>query len=166
MITSMEEPRPASQPDSPASPLSRPLRAEQERECQGLPATPAQCFWARSRPAPHRVAAPAAGDTMLMRLDKWADPIPARVIWVQPDDDVDDPHVCQVQVDPATGRPMLLEGRPVFVTNSDPWFKVKVAIELNGGIAHTVTREARLPGSEGWLPLDWEDRFRPMPWEV
>jgi len=169
MITAMEEPRPAhvpapAQKDGPSD-RPAPRRAEIERACRGLPATPEQQRWAICRPAPRRVPAPAVGDDVLYRHDSWLDPIPARVIWVQPTDDVDDPHVMQPQID-GQGGIALIEGRPVFVSNPDAWLNVKLAVTIDGSLANATTREARLPGSPGWLPLDWEDRFRPMPWEV
>lgn len=164
MITAMDEPRPAGAPapapEDPASPLSTPLRAQIEQACRGLPATPEQCHWAMCRPARHRVKPPMVGDEVLYRHNNWEDPEVARVVWVQPTDDVDDPHVMQVQQ--REGRPVLLDGRPVFVTNPDAWLRVH--LRTSHGIADT--REARLPGSPGWLPLDWQNRFRPMPWEV
>jgi hypothetical protein len=173
MISSMMPPRPAGapapepgqEPSDPASPPRAPLRAEVEQACRGMPATPEQRSWAICRPAPRRVPRPAVGDDVLYRHDSWLEPIPARVLWVQPDDDVDDPHVCQVQTD-GQGMPVLVEGRPVFVTNPDAWLTVKLAVTIDGSAMHMITREARLPGSPGWLPLDWATRWRPMPWEI
>jgi hypothetical protein len=169
MIMTMDEPRPAHVPAPAAqdAPSDRPAprRAQVEQECRGLPVTLAQRAWAICRPFPHRTPRPKVGDEVLYRADSWREPIPARVLWIQPDDDVDDPHVCQVQID-EHGRPTLLDGRPLFVTNPDAWLSLKLSITIDGHIEHPITREARLPGSPGWLPLDWEDRFRPMPWEV
>lgn len=166
MITAMiEPPRPADDGD-PASPLSAPLRAQIEQACRGLPATPQQRSWAICRPPQHRVKAPAVGDEVLYRHDSWLEPVPATVEWVQPVDDVDDPHVCQVQTD-GQGGALLIEGRPVFVSNPDAWLLVKLGTTAPGyGHVTVTTREARLPGSPGWLPYDWENRWRPMPWEV
>jgi hypothetical protein len=170
MISSMNQPprpadAPAPEPDQSASPLSAPTRAEAELACRGMATTPEQVAWARSRPAPRRTPLPEVGDEVFYRHDTWLDPIPARVLWIQPDDDVDDPHVCQVQTD-GQGMPVLVEGRPVFVTNPDPWLTLKLVVTVDGHIEHPLTREARLPGSPGWLPLDWATRWRPMPWEV
>lgn len=172
MISDMTHPRPAGMPqpgaEPAADPLSAPTRAQIEQACRGMPATPNQQSWAISRPAPRRVPRPKVGDEVLYRHDSWLDPVPAEIIWVQPDDDVDDPNVCQVQSD-GHGGVVLLEGRPVFISNPDAWLRVHLRIdsavpEIGNLVADT--REARLPGSPGWLPLDWQDRWRPMPWEV
>ena len=168
MISAMDEPRPAGlilPNGAPASPLGVPTRAQIELAARGLPATPQQVSWAISRPGPRRTPMPAVGDEVLYRHDSWQLPIPAVVEWVQPDDDVDDPHVCQVQTDDKGGV-LLVEGRSVFITNPDPWLSVILRVTLDGHEVRPLTREARLPGSPGWLPLDWETRWRPMPWEV
>lgn len=165
MITAMEM-RPAEMPtDRPSI-----TRAEAELACRGLPATEAQVAWARSRPAPRRTQVPQIGDEVLYRHDSWDTPVRATVTGVQPIDDIDDPHVMQPQTDGA-GNVVLVEGRPVFVSNPDPWLLVHLTVDARQipgviGSFTVETREARLPGSPGWLPLDWADRWRPMPWEV
>lgn len=161
----MDEPRPAPAEQKAPSDRPAPRRAQIEQACRGLPATLAQRAWAICRPPQRRTPRPKVGDEVLYRADSWHEPIPARVLWVQPDDDVDDPHVMQPQTD-GQGGVALVEGRPVFVTNPDAWLSLKLAVTIDGRIEHPITREARLPGSPGWLPLDWEERFRPMPWEV
>src|SRR5690348_13631060 len=115
MISGMITPPPAPLGDGhQENALSAPLRAEVELACRGLPATPEQVSWARSRPAPHRVPLPAVDDEVLYRHDSWATPVRAIVIGIQPLDDVDDPHLWQVQTD-GQGGALLLEGRPVFI---------------------------------------------------
>ena len=170
MITAMTEPRPASAASPLASPLSAPLRAEVELACRGLPATPSQSSWAISRPGPRRVPQPQVDDEVLYRHNSWETPVRATVTWVQPADDIDDPNLWQAQTD-GSGGTVLVEGKPVFVQNPDPWVRVHLAVhagQVSGMIGgFTVeTREARLPGSPGWLPMDWQTRWRPMPWEV
>src|SRR6185312_17293823 len=104
------------------------------------------------------VPMPKVGDTVLYRHHDWGDPEPAEVVWVQPVDDVDDPHVSSVTCDPA-GAPMLLEGRPVMALKVDSWRR----LHLRTRFGMVDTREARLRGSPGWLPLDWRARYRPVP---
>jgi hypothetical protein len=41
----------------------------------------------------------------------------------------------------------------------DPW----PMLTLNTPWGLGMTQEARLRGSAGWLPLDWETRHRPLP---
>lgn len=170
MISDMLPPRPADVPPEfadavPLDTADAPTRAQIELACRGLPVTPAQQRWAVCRPAPHRVRVPEVGAEVLYRHDTWLDPVPATVEWIQPDDDVSDPHVCQPQTD-GQGSVVLVEGRPVFVTNPDAWRSLILRVSLDGAIVRPITREARLPGSPGWLPFDWQDRWRPMPWEV
>src|SRR5690348_6150212 len=174
MISVMDDPRPAGvpapDPDPSSSPPSAPLRAEVELAARGLPATPAQVAWARSRPGPRRVPLPQVGDEVLYRHDSWATPVRATVTYVHPLDDYDDPHLWQAQTDGQGGH-VLIEGKPVFIANPDPWPLLHLSVhaaQVSGMIGgFTVeTREARLPGSPGWLPLNWATRWRPMPWEV
>lgn len=164
MITHMTQPPQPAKLIVPGDPLRQPLRAEIEQACRGLPVTPEQQRWAICRPAPRRTPLPAVGDEVLYRHDSWLEPIPAVVEWIQPGDDVGDPHVMQPQIE--NGLPVLVEGRPVFVTNPDAWLSLILRVTLDGAVVRPITREARLPGSPGWLPLDWQNRFRPMPWEV
>ena len=129
-----------------------------EQQSRVIPWLPGETAWAHDRPRRHRVPMPDVGDTVLYRHHDWGDPEPAEVIWVQPVDDVDDPHVATVTVD-GDGAPMLLEGRPVMALKVDPWRRV----HLRTRFGTVDTREARLRGSAGWLPLDWRARYRPVP---
>src|SRR5690348_6797096 len=128
MISGMIIPPPAPLGDGrDEDALSAPLRAEVELACRGLQATPNQVSWARSRPAPHRVPLPAVGDEVLYRHDSWQTPVRASVIHVHPLDDIDDPHLYQVQTD-GQGGALLLEGRAVFIANPDPWPLLHLAV--------------------------------------
>lgn len=131
-----------------------------EELTRGVPYDAAEFAWARRRPAPHRTPLPSVGDEVLYRHDAWAEPVRAEVLSVQPLDDHDDPHLWTVQVDPLSGQPILLEGKPLFVATDDPWPKLTLNVP---GIGRVVTREARLRGAPGWLPLDWRERTRPSP---
>lgn len=129
-----------------------------EADSRGIPYTAAEFTWAHERPARHRTPLPAATDNVLYRHDAWATPVDAAVVWAQPSDDVDDPHLWVVQTD-EHGRPVMLHGRPLLVPRPDPWPTLR--LKTRYGLVDT--REARLRGSPGWLPLDWAARHRPVP---
>lgn len=114
--------------------------------------------WQRCRPPQHRVPAPKVGDTVLVRLDAWSEPVEATVERVQPADDLADPHLARLVLT-GNGDPKLVDGRPVMELSTDPW----VLVWLRVGPMRTHTREARLRGVPGWLPLDWRTRWRPIP---
>lgn len=129
-----------------------------EQDTRAVPVGPDEVAWALNRPAPHRVPVPAVGDQVLYRHDPWGEVSEAEVLAVQPLDDVDDPHIAFVERD-ALGQVIVIEGRPVIALRKDPWPRLTVRTKYGVG----VTREARLRGSPGWLPLDWEARHRPLP---
>jgi len=124
-----------------------------------VPYTRDEINWAHRRPAPHRTPLPSIGDEVLYRHDSFGEVQPATVVWMQSLDDMADPHLWQVQAD-GSGAPILLEGKHVLQRRFDPW--PLLHLRLVGGIV-AETREARLRGSPGWLPLDWQTRFRPAP---
>lgn len=119
----------------------------------------------RCRPFAERTPLPAVGDEVLCRLHEWEDPHPATVDSVQPLDDVDDPHLFRPDMDPF-GDLILLEGRPVLMALDDPWVTLWLTVDLGSRTLATHTREARLRGSAGWLPLDWKARRRPLPGQL
>jgi hypothetical protein len=133
-----------------------------------IPYSAAEIAYARRRPVHEHTPTPEVGDTVWCRLDEWAEPHEALVTGVQPADDVDDPHLFEVSLDGA-GDPVLIEGRPVLNGVEDPWptLWLDVRVPQRDGefikIVHTHTREARLRGSPGWLPLDWRTRRRYLP---
>lgn len=124
--------------------------------------------WAHNRPGPHRVPVPKVDDWVLYRHDEWGEVFPAQVLAVQPLDDLDDPHLAFVERD-ALGQLILIDGRPVIALKKDPWPKVRLRTTFRErGSSRLITavvetREARLRGSPGWLPKDWETRHRPLP---
>lgn len=124
-----------------------------------FPHTHQEYVWAQCRPAADRTPIPREGDEVLYRHHTGEQPTPATVVWVQPLDDIADPNLVRTQMDPATGEPMLLEGRYVLLMAKDPW-PLLILTTVHGRVE---TREARLRGSPGWLPLDWETRYRPAP---
>lgn len=129
-----------------------------ETVTRAVPISRDEIDWAHNRPGPHRVPVPAVGDEVAYRHDPWGPITSAEVLAVQPLDDLDDPHLWQVETGPG-GRPLMLEGRPVMAQRPDPW--PTLTLRTVHGVG--VTREARLRGSAGWLPLDWQSRYRPQP---
>lgn len=135
-----------------------------------FPYTRDEIAYIRKRPAHERTPLPAVGDTVWCRLDEWGEVYEALVTGVQPEDDIDDPHMYEVVTD-AVGDPVMVEGRPALSMLDDPWptLWLEVKVPRQDGfvkIVHTHTREARLRGSCGWLPLDWRSRRRPLPHQL
>jgi hypothetical protein len=83
----------------------------------------------------------------------------AEVAAIQPLDEVTDPMLWIEQLD-ASGMPLLHEGRPVRRARVDPWPWLMLRTLRPYAVQ---TREARLRDAPGWLPLDWEMRYRPYP---
>ncbi len=128
-----------------------------ERTTIAVPHGASEIRWAQYRPFRHRSRLPAMGDPVLYRHQPWADPVLSQVIAVQPLDDLDDPNIWRVELDPF-GDPILIEGRPVFMQGFDPWPMVTLSTKYGIG----KTGEARLRGSQGWLPLDFATKWRPV----
>lgn len=129
-----------------------------EADSRPIPYTRAEFDWAHSRESRHWVPVPTEGDTVLYRHDPWATPTEATVEWVQPADDIDDPHLWVVQTD-ERGGVLLHHGQPVMAPKPDPW----PVLRLKTRFGPVETREARLRGAPGWLPIDWQARWRPVP---
>lgn len=127
-----------------------------EQTTHGIPVGPSETRWAQFRPAPHRSPLPRIGDAVLYRHTVWAEPTVAQVVAVQPMDDLDDPNIWRVELD-QLGDPILIDGRPVFAQGFDPW----PLLTLNTVFGVGQTREARLRGAPGWLPLDFTTKWRP-----
>jgi hypothetical protein len=123
-----------------------------------VPLSRRELEWAQRRPGPCRVATPGVGDTVLYRHEDWGAVVEATVLSVQSLEDINDPNVCRWQQD-ERGDFVLLDGRPVAVAGFDPW----PLLLLQTRFGRISTREARLRGSPGWLPLDWQIRWRPGP---
>lgn len=137
-------------------------RAEQEWESRHIAWDPAEINWARNRPAQHRPPRPAPGDACLYRHDEWEEPVPARLIEWLDVDNTRDPNLYRFHVDDRSpARPPVVDGagRHVMVPVDDPWPKGL----FDTPYGRIVTREARVRGSAGWLPLDWRARWRPVP---
>lgn len=131
-----------------------------EQDTVLIPYQPEEIAWARQRPPEHRVACPAVGDALLYRHDSWGPPVAAVVESVEDLDDRTKPNLWQIIRDPVSGRILATPDHvPVAERLPDPW--PVLHIRSRHGIA--ITQEARLRGSAGWLPLDWETRYRPTP---
>lgn len=132
--------------------------ALREEDTRLIPYASWEYAWAHQRPAQHRTPLPAVGDEVFYRHDYWGSVDRVDILDVQSLDDIDDPHLWRVETD-GFGQPFLLEGRPVLMARLDPW----PTLILRTRWGNAQTREARLRGSPGWLPLDWQVRYRPMP---
>lgn len=113
--------------------------------------------WCLNRPYRHQVATPRPGDVVFYRSNDYFAPVMATVVDV--DVDTDRGHPCRHLADPW----LLVR---LAVTPPLPPSKRDVSGLAFPGTApmrpHLVEcREARLEGAAGWLPLDWERRYRP-----
>lgn len=133
-----------------------------EHETRHVPYDAAEVAWARNRPARHRTPRPQLGDALLYRHREWADPEPCRLLeWVDLDNP-NDPLMYRTVVDERSPfRAPVTDGagRRLVEPVDDPW--PLVLLDTPHGLV--TTREARLRGSAGWLPLDWRARYRPTP---
>jgi hypothetical protein len=113
--------------------------------------------WARNRPHHERPALPAVGEHVWYRRNTW-DPHDVcewcQVVEVRDLDDRTDPNLWH-QVRDANGQPVYDAGQPRHAPAADPWPWLRLR-RPNGLIAET--REARLRGSPGWLPVDYRTR--------
>ena len=130
---------------------------------------------ARNRPHGERPELPSVGDRVWYRHQHWErDPVTGAMVAVelctvvgrQSLDDRADANLWQPVRDPV-GRPVLDDtGGQVFAPAPDPWPYLDMLrpdrVNPRGGFAGfgevVRTREARVRGSAGWLPLDYRDR--------
>jgi hypothetical protein len=136
--------------------MGAPMR---EADTQLIPYAPWEVAWARERPAQHRTPLPAPGDEVRYRHDYWGPVVRAEVVSVQPLDDLTDPNLWTVELD-GLGNPLQVDGRALIAQKLDPWPTLHLRVP---GLGVGISREARLRGAPGWLPLDWESRIRPLP---
>lgn len=138
---------------------------------------------ARNRPLHERPPLPAPGEQVWYRRHDWnhnllsgetEEPELVTVLEVQdPDDEslvcalpdvgmVRDLNLWELRRDNSSGRPLVdPTGNLVYVHVPDPWPWIRMR-RPNGMPAET--REARLRGSAGWLPIDY--RTRPERWRL
>lgn len=136
-----------------------------------------------NRPHAERPPLPAPGDQVWYRRYDWNvdertgehhEPELVTVIEVQHPDDTElvcnlpdigpvrDLNLWHLVRDNLTGQPLYgIDGQPWYVHVADPWPWLRMR-RPNGLLAET--REARLRGSAGWLPLDY--RTRPERWRL
>jgi len=130
--------------------------------------------WARNRPPLHRVPLPRPADRVWFRFDRFGPAVQAVVVdvpeldrgfrWsdLEPGESTPDAWVWQLRRNNFTGQPVLDGlGLPRVELLPDPQPVITCRVEGRPGL-HS-TREARLRGSPGWLPLDWRERWRPGP---
>lgn len=145
----------------------------QQHPGEGVLYTPGEYQQARRRPAELHVPVPRVDDELLYRHNGGSPNVyRVAVTWVQDLEDMEDPNLWYFQTLP-DGRPRLIDGQQVLARAHDPWPAIRATlmepthdggrnVDLPRGAA-VETREARMRGSAGWLPLDWETRPRPTP---
>jgi hypothetical protein len=123
------------------------------------PYDPSEMVWARDRPPWQQPPRPTVGDHVHYRHDPWGEITCAQVVRIL-DDPEDDPNVYRYVLNEqsATRSPIVDgAGRRLVTLAPDP----DPSVELHTQYGRVVTREARLRGSPGWLPLDYERYWRP-----
>ena len=147
---------------------------DDELATRAFPWSELELAWQRVRPPEHRVPLPRTGQRVYVRLDRFYEPLPARVAWapdlergwrwedLEPGASTPDAWTWQLRRDNLTGRPVLdAMGLPRVELLPDP--QPVIGVRVDGWPSILETREARLRGSPGWLPLDWRERWRPGP---
>lgn len=142
---------------------------------EGVLHSPLEYQRARRRPFPERTPLPQVGDELLYRHNGGSPNVyRITVLRVQSLEAMDDANLWYFQTNP-DGSPFLIEGNEVLARAHDPWPLIWARLEeptrdgLSGGNVDlragsaVETREARMRGSAGWLPLDWETRPQPAP---
>lgn len=129
-----------------------------EQDTKAIPWTEEEFRWAQRRPATDRTPIPHVGNEVMYRHNPWEPPTRAEVLAVQSLDDISDPNLWRPQRD-LDGQLTQVEGRYILTGALDPWPELTLRTIYGIGIS----RESRLRGSPGWLPLDWETRNRPVP---
>lgn len=130
-----------------------------------IPYEPIEVSHARNRPLDERSPIPKVGDKVFYRREFWdQEPLLTTVVFVQDLNDKSDPNLWHLVRD-IYGNPIVDYGVVRYAQVADPWPEVMVEWEevyksTPSGVTtrRAVTREARLRGSPGWLPLNW--RFR------
>lgn len=108
---------------------------------------------ARWRPEAQRTPIPAVGDRVLFRPTEEAGLVMATVLEVTyHDPEGVDWNCWRVRTNPETATPVYDDdGNVILDPHPDAW--PTLLLKVDGQASHVVTREARLPGSAGWLPL-------------
>lgn len=117
----------------------------------GMSYTQQEAFDARRRPVGQRTPIPEVGARVLYRADAYGPLVGATVTAVEMDNQ-EDLNVWRFKTEIRDGQrgPVLdAFGRRVMELVDDPWPDVILKIDGRGGMH--ATREARIPGSPGWL---------------
>lgn len=119
---------------------------EDDPECSTMPVTtPEVTAAAWQRPAADRTPPPRPGDRVLFRMHRFGDLTDAVVVEVQ---DMTRPGA---DPDPMVWRRDNTTGQLAGL-HPDPW----PSVVLDTWWGRVSTREARVRGSEGWVPPDWD----------
>jgi|SRR2546430_2278432 len=137
-----------------------------ELDTRHLPYERIELTFAANRPHAERPPLPHVGEQLLYRREYWDQhPVPVTVVWVQDLQDRTDPNLWHEAKD-LHGAPIVDRDGARFYRTADPWPEVRLRgmwPPYEGAkpeLREALTREARLRGSPGWLPLDW--RLRPV----
>lgn len=101
----------------------------------------------RRRPPEQRTRIPLVGEHVLYRHNWYEEPSEAEVEAVDVSN-LEDWNVYRVVLD-NDGKPVEIDGRRVTEPVEDPW----PDLILRTDYGRIVTREARIEGSPGWLPM-------------
>jgi hypothetical protein len=138
------------------------MAVHRELQTRHIAHTAEEITWARWRPQEHITPVPAVGDRVLYRAHDWADPVGATVLEEVDDSGLGTPDWNCWRVRVTNGVPHY-DGAGEMILDAHPDRWPTLLLKVDGQASHVVTREARLRGSAGWLPLDWETRTRPLP---
>ena len=111
-----------------------------------------------NRPPEQRRKPPVVGATVGYRHEEGGIVVPAVVMWVQAADQTAatagefDPNVYRVKMKSPGMPERTVLGALALEPLADAWPLVKLRTRVGGATLIIDTREARLPGSAGWLP--------------
>lgn len=111
-----------------------------------MPVTLEMVTWARCRPAAVRTPIPEAGDRVWYRHEHHGPVTTAEVERVDMSN-TDDYGVWKFVLD--GGQPVMVGGQRLMELVDDPWPDVWLRTDWG----RVVTRESRIDGSAGWLPM-------------
>lgn len=136
-----------------------------EAQTRHVPYDTVEVSHARNRPIKERPTIPKPGDKVYYRREYWdQEPMLTTVVAVQDLNDKEDPNLWHLVRD-QNGVPVMDDGVVRYAQVADPWPEVTLEWieEQKGGdpaeiTRRALTRESRLRGSPGWLPLNWRTR--------
>src|SRR5271167_2003531 len=123
-----------------------------------IPIEPSEISYALNRHPDEKTAWPICGQRVEYRHRMWEQhTYPAVIIEVQDPEDRTDTWLWHAVRD-VNGNLLYDAGMPRFVRVADPWPWVALRVDMEGTERRFETREARVRGSAGWLPLNWRTR--------